>query len=366
MDESHSDINAAFGPHRSVSAQFGDHHLVSSLLEIKNDLSTEVRALTKRMSHIDEQISQIFHFLSSENALANAATPDERKSSISPPLPPTQIPSPVAPLSPLIAPPSPEANNNLVSMSPLFEAPSFYSDLGTKSALFASNQLSATATDVHEFFRESKTGDSNVGTSAERRVSAIETSTLSTLPASVYNRSSSSSITSLGISSTSRSSVSNKIAPAPALSSPVSPKNPSSVTFQPISNTRFNPGRSPKPKSRSYQSRTVTNKLQPYAEKSTVIEMEPVSSQELTNKTSPLLGASSKTTSALSTKPSSSVFRRFMAGGNNADKPAASSAVLLYPRTSDDERPTSPISSGNEDDDYRPLTSSSKHHQTLL
>lgn len=366
MDESHSDINAAFGPHRSVSAQFGDHQLVSSLLEIKNDLSTEVRALTKRMSHIDEQISQIFHFLSSENALTNMTTSNERKSPVPPLLLPTQIPSPVAPLSPLIAPPSPDPNTNLVAMSPLFEAPSFYSDLGTKSTLFTSNQPSSTAIDVHDPSHESRTSDPTSGTSSERRISGIDSSALSALPPSIYNRSASSSITSLGISSGSRSSVSNKIAPAPALSSPVSPKNPASVTFQPISNTRFNPGRSPKPKSRSHPGRATTNKLQQYAEKSTVIEMEPSSSQELTNKSSPLLGPSSKTISTTSARPSGGVFRRFMASGNNADKPTASSAVLLYPRTSDDEHPTSPISSGNEDDDYRPLTSSSKHHQTLL
>lgn len=364
MDESHSDINDAFGPHRSVSSQFGDHHLLSSLLDIKRDLSTEVRALTKRMSHIDEQISQIFHFLSPENTLvANISTPDERKS---PGLLPSslQIPSPGVPLSPLIAPLSPEATNtNYVTMSPLFEAPSFYSDLNPNLALFSTNQSSPTVSDAHDLPRVSRLSEPTITTSPERRISGVDSNTLSILPSSIYNRSASSSITSLGISSASRSSVSNKIAPAPVPSSPVNPKQPLSTTFQPISNTRFNPGHSPKPKSRSHSTRT--NKLQQYAEKSTVIEMEPSSSQEQPNKSSPLLGTLSKAPSGATAKLSSGVFRRFRTGGNNSEKNATSSIGLLYPRTSDDEHPASPGSSGNEDDDYRPLTSSNKH-QTLL
>ncbi|CAF4374971.1 unnamed protein product, partial [Adineta steineri] len=65
LDDSHSDINAAFGPRRSISSSpYSDHQLLSSLIEIKNDLSAEVRVLTRRMTHIDEQISQIFNILS--------------------------------------------------------------------------------------------------------------------------------------------------------------------------------------------------------------------------------------------------------------------------------------------------------------
>ncbi|CAF4406516.1 unnamed protein product, partial [Adineta steineri] len=37
LNETHSDINAAFGPHRSVSSQFGEHQLLSSLFDIKTD-----------------------------------------------------------------------------------------------------------------------------------------------------------------------------------------------------------------------------------------------------------------------------------------------------------------------------------------
>ena len=351
MEESHSDINAAFGPHRSVSAQFGDHQLLSSLLEIKNDLSTEVRALTKRMSHIDDQISQIFHFLSPINPSVTDIPPPpiEQRSSSSPPPPPppSQIPSPSAPLSPLAIAISPETNASSVSMSPLFEAPSFYSDLSSQMTLFDPTQPAPSTTENEQMQTRSLT----------RQISGHDATGLSIPPASAYNRSASSSIISLGTSTASRGSISNKIAPAP-----VSPKHPLSTTFQPISNTRYNPGRSPKPKTRSHHGRPSRNRNQQQSpEKSTIIELEPSEQQEVPSKSAPLLGTPIRTVSA--TRPSGSVFRRFMPGGNNTEKTTmSSSSTLLYPPTSDDERPISPLSSGNEDDDYRPLTSLNKHH----
>jgi hypothetical protein len=162
-------------------------------------------------------------------------------------------------------------------------------------------------------------------------------------PPSVYNRSASSSIISLGLPTTPRGSVSNKIVPAPS-----SPKQPPHTSFRPISNTRFNPGRSPKPKVRSHQHRSST-KHQQQSEKSTIIDLE-----SSTNQNESLLSSS---------KLGSDIFRRY------TDQTGMSpSSTLLYPPTSDDEHPISPASSGNEDDDCRPLTSSSNkyHHQTPL
>jgi len=363
LEESHSDINTAFRPHRSVSSQFGEHQLLSSLLEIKNDLSTEVRALTKRMSHIDEQIGQIFNFLSPINiSVTNNFSSDARVAPSQTPSPP--LPPPLSPLTPAI---SLEANVSSVSISPLFETPSFYADLNAKVTLFDASQPLSTTTDVHDPLRQSKTSEPTAATPPLRQINTSDATTLSIPPpATVYNRSTSSSITSLGASTTSRSSISNKIAPAPAPPSPVSPKHPLNTTFQPISNTRYNPGRSPKLKARSHHSRSSSKYQQRYPEQSTVIELESPAQQDLPNKNVPLLSTPVKTT--LTTKSSSSVFRRFISGGNNTEKPtASSSSTLLYPPTSDDEHPMSPPSSGNEDDDYRPLTSSSKyHHQTPL
>jgi hypothetical protein len=258
---------------------------------------------------------------------------------------------------------SPETNVSSASMSPLFETPSFYSDLNAKMTLFEGNQTSSTATDIHDHPRQSKTHEPIITTPPIRQISGYDAAPLSTLPPSIYNRSSISSIASLGATTTPRNSVSNKIAPAPAPPSPVSPKHSLSTTFQPISNTRFNPGHSPKPKARSHLVRTTSSKNQQQnPEKSTIIELEPSEQQVVPSKSAPLLGTSSKPTST--TKSSSSVFRRFITSGNNPEKTgvSSSSSTLLYPPTSDDERVVSPASSGNEDDDYRPLTSSSKHH----
>jgi len=321
------------------------------------------------MTHIDEQISQIFNFLSP----INTSVTNNYSSDVETDLPlqsPSHISTPplTTPLSPLDTAMSPEPNVSSVSMSPLFEAPSFYSDLTAKMSLFDASQPLSTITDVHDLPRQSRTNEQIVATPPLRQLSGYDAAALSIPPPSnVYSRSTSSSITSLGASTTSRSSISNKIAPAPTPSSPISPKHPLSTTFQPISNTRYNPGRSPKPKARSYQNRTSSKHQQQYPEKSTIIELESPSQQDISSKTAPLLSTPSKTTST--TKSSSNSIRRFITGGNNTEKSTTSAtSTLLNPPTSDDERPMSPVSSGNEDDDYRPLTSSSNkyHHQTLL
>ncbi|UJR28850.1 hypothetical protein I4U23_010074 [Adineta vaga] len=370
LDESHSDINTSFGPHRSVSSQYVEHQLLSSLIEIKNDLSNEVRTLTKRMSHIDEQISQIFHFLSPLNtSVKNNFTPIVRPV---PSSPPRKRSSPQAmPLSPLATSLSPETNVTSVAISPLFETPSFYSDLTSKTMNFDANQSSQPTTEMQNIPRKSKTtSDHTLITPPLRHISDFDAGALSIPPPpSIYNRTTSSTIASLTASPASRGSISNKIAPAPitSSSSSVSPKHTFSTAFQPISNTRLNPGRSPKPKTRLQHTRSSTRSQTKYPEKSTIIELESPTQIDVLNKTEPLLPVSNKPIST--SKSSSSVFRRLIANtSGSTEKPTmSSSSTLLYPPTSDDEHPMSPASSGNDDDDYRPLTSSSsKHHQTPL
>jgi hypothetical protein len=338
-------------------------------MEIKNDLSSEVRTLTKRMSHIDEQISQIFNVLSPQNkSLANTFIPIAKPI----PMPPVQIASPTQPtrLSPLQKTLSLESTVGSVAISPLFEAPSFYSDLNSKMTIFDASQPASPLLDAHEIHRQSRTSEQIVETPPIRQISGSDSTALSIPPPpSVYNRSATSSIIGFGTSTTSRGSVSNKIAPAPVPSSPVSPKHPLNTTFQPISNTRLNPGRSPKPKARLYHSRTSSKHQQQYPERSTIIELEPSTQDDASSKNVPSLSTSNKTTPTI--RSSGSVFRRFMQGGGGGSTEkttmSSSSSTLLYPPTSDDERPMSPVSSGNDDDDYRPLTSSSKyHHQTPL
>ena len=288
------------------------------------------------------------------------------------PSPPPRVPSPPPPppLSPVNTALPPDTNVSSLSISPLFEAPSFYSDLNSKITLFDINQPVSTATDVHERPHQSRTNEQIPSTPPIRQITDYEATNIA-IPsaASIYNRSTSSSIVSLGLSTTPRGSVSNKIAPAPVPPSPVSPKHPLSTTFQPISNTRYNPGRSPKPKSRTHHSRTPgkPHQQQPsFLEKSTIIDLECSTQPDTTNKNTPLLSTPSKATSI--TKSGSNVFRRFLTSGSSTEKTTmSSSSTLLYPPTSDDEHPMSPVSSGNDDDDYRPLTSSSsKYHQTPL
>lgn len=332
MDESYSDIGSAFMARRSVSSSYGDHQLLSSLIEIKNDLSTEVRALTHRMTHIDEQITQIFHFLS------------PLQSSVA------SNPSPVSQTPPPLPPPVSSSSTSKTATPPTTgERLSSYSDINETVTL-----TDASLTDIHLSERQAPT----ILTPSTHPASDNEATALCIPPPpSVYNRSAHPPLVSLGVSTTPRGSVSNKIAPAPASAQPAS-----ITAIRPISNTRFNPGRSPKPKTRSQQSRSYSKQQQqqPQAEKSTIIELESPSRQDEANRSVPLLSA---------TKSASNVFRRFMTGaGQPPEKNTASSSTLLYPPTSDDERPTSPASSGNDDDDYRPLTSSSNkyHYQTPL
>ncbi|CAF4532301.1 unnamed protein product [Rotaria sp. Silwood1] len=354
LDESHSDINTAFGPRRSISSPFSDHPLLSSLIDIKNDLSNEVRALTKRMIHIDEQISQIFNFLSPLHSSINNNTQQVLDTTQSSSIP--SQPSSLLPPSSLNTTTShSKTNTSTLKFPKMFEEPSYYSDINTIIPFFDANQSSSPITDVSI---QPKTNDPLLTISSTCQISDYDSTPLSIPPPpSVYNRSASSSVVTLGISTTPHGSISNKIVPAPTSS-----KHPLSASFRPISNTRFNPGRSPKPKARSHQNRSnVKHRQQP--EKSTIIELEPSTQNDTTNKNVPLFSTLSSTT-----KSGSKVFRRFMGSSSNAEKTTMSSTTLLYPPTSDDEHPMSPTSSGNDDDDHRPLTSSSSkyHHQTPL
>lgn len=364
---------------------------------MKYDLGNEVRALNHRMSHIDDQISQIYNFLSPLNPslTTTPATPapsnldDEiRQTSLSAP---AMISSPgsamsvlQAPISPLTTSISPDTNITSVSMSPLFETPSFYSDLGARTSIFDGPPAMSIIDERQEHRRLSRTSDqltSSIPTNLTNPYENLPTSrstVSSSSSSSSYNRSLSlSSNTPIGggggaaasLSTTPRNSVSNKIAPAPNPPSPTpSSKHPLNTSFQPISNTRFNPGRSPKPKSRSHQhGRTSSVKYSQQQQQSTIVDLESSSQQSTPTRTAALPLTPGKPTTM--SKSRSNVFRRFMTGNEPTERTLiSSSSTLLYPPTSDDERPMSPVSSGNDDDDYRPLTSSTSkyHHQTPL
>ncbi|CAF4405398.1 unnamed protein product, partial [Adineta steineri] len=165
--DSHSDINAAFGPRRSISSSpYSDHQLLSSLIEIKNDLSAEVRVLTRRMTHIDEQISQIFNILSPlhssvvsnpEPAISNitqSSSPQPLLSRIS------SQSSPIRPSVLLLTTTTSSATNYTdAKSSPVFEAPSFYSDISAKTQFFDANQSSSSISDIQDVSLKSKTND---------------------------------------------------------------------------------------------------------------------------------------------------------------------------------------------------------------
>lgn len=299
------------------------------------------------MIHIDEQISQIYNFLSPfHSSLTNNPSPVSHSAEplLSLVQPPPQRPPSLSITT--IASPS-EPNTMSFNLSPDFaEKTSFYSDKNETIPFVDTNQSSSTMNNVRDVSRQSSNDQESIALSIPP-------------PPSIYNRAAGSSMVSLGISTIPRGSVSNKIVPAPQSTSP---KQPLNTSFRPVSNTRYNPGRSPKPKTRSHQNRSNIKHQQQSAEKSTIIELESPSQQDATNKTVPLLSSS-----VSSTKSGSNIFRRFMAGGNNTEKTGMSSTTLLYPPTSDDEHPMSPASSGNDDDDYRPLTlSSNKYHHTPL
>ncbi|CAF3323629.1 unnamed protein product, partial [Rotaria socialis] len=372
LDESHSDINEAFGPLRSVSSSFGEHPLISSLLDIKNDLGNEVRALTKRMIHIDEQISQIFNFLSPCHL--SITNNSQQTSNITQPL---LIPSQSSLLSPppLLSSSSSslllnttttptEINVTTHNFPQILEAPSVHLDANANIPIFNSNRSLSPTNDIQDVPTQAETHDSPLSTSTTSEINEYYSIPFPIPPPpSIYNRSASSSVVSVGTSTAPRSSISNKVVPTSLLPASASSKNPLNTSFRPISNTRFNPGRSPKSKARSHQNRSYT-KHQQQTEKSTIIELEPSTQNDTTNKNVPLFSTFSSTT-----KSGSRAFRRFITGSSNAEKAAtSSSSTLLYPPTSDDEHPISPTSSGNDDDDHRPLTSSSNkyHHQTLL
>jgi hypothetical protein len=312
------------------------------------------------MMHVDEQISQIYNFLLPlQSSITN--NPSPVSNSPEPLLISTRsLPRPPSLSLTNTATPS-EAGISSLKISPVFEPPLFYSDQNGKKPFFDTNQSLSIITDLHDVPLASRTDDLLLTSSSTHQSNDDESIALSIPPPpSIYNRSSGSSSVSLGMPSLPRGPVSNKIVPAPLSSTSTSPKQPISTTFRPVSNTRFNPGRSPKPKARSHQNRSNI-KHQQQSEKSTTIELESPTEKDATNKNVPLLS-----TSASTTKSGSNLFRRFMTGGSNTEKTTMSS-TLLYPPTSDDEHPLSPASSGNDDDDYRPLTSSSsKHHQTPL
>jgi hypothetical protein len=302
------------------------------------------------MIHIDEQISQIYNFLSPIHSSIN-----NNSSPVSIPAQPLLRPPSLA-LTTTITPT--EINATSLKISPVFETPSFYSDINTNVPFVDANQSSpSTVIDVHDTSLQLKTNDLLLTTPSTRQNNDDELNVLCVPPPpSVYNRSAGSSVVNLGISTIPRGSVSNKIVPAPP--SPNDSKQPSNASFRPVSNTRYNPGRSPKPKVRSHQNRSSI-KHQQQSEKSTIIELE-----SPTQKDVPLLSTLTSTA-----KSGSNLFRRFMTGGGNTEKTGMSSSTLLYPPTSDDEHGMSPASSGNDDDDHRPLTSSSSkhhHHNTPL
>ena len=260
-----------------------------------------------------------------------------------------------APMSPITTSMAADSNIVSVSMSPLFETPSFYSDLGARASIFDGPPAMSLVDERHEHRRVSRSGDQMASSNVSNPYENVP----------MLSSSSSSSIVNRSLSS-SRNSVSNKIAPAPAPPSPtLSAKQPLNTSFQPISNTRYNPGRSPKPKSRSQHGRTASSKHS--QQQSTIVDLESSSQQSTPTRTAALPPTPGKPTTM--SKSRSNVFRRFITGSEPTEKSAiSSSSTLLYPPTSDDERPMSPLSSGNDDDDYRPLTASTSkyHHQTPL
>lgn len=309
------------------------------------------------MIHIDEQISQIYNILSPlYSSSIDNPSPILNITEL-PSIPHQSSPLPSS-LSFITATTPSETNVNTPKIPSVFETTSFYSDINTKTPFFDPNQqLSSTITDVHDVSLQSRTNESLLPTSSIHQSTNYNSLVLSTPPPpSIFNRSASSSIVSLGISTTPRGSVSNKIVPAPPSPPSTSPKQSLTTSFQPVSNTRFNPGRSPKPKARSYQNRSNI-KHQQQSEKVTTIELESSTQEDITNKNVPLLSTSSSSSSTA--KSGSNIFRRFLTGGSNTEKTTISSSTLLY----DDEHPISPSSSGNDDDDYQPLTSSSSKHQ---
>ncbi|CAF4411468.1 unnamed protein product, partial [Adineta steineri] len=172
-----------------------------------------------------------------------------------------------------------------------------------KTQFFDANQSSSSISDIQDVSLKSKTNDQ----SPTKQTSDTDSIVLSIPPPpSIINRSANAPFISLGISATPRGSVSNKIAPAAISSSSLSSvdvKQTFSASFRPISNTRYNPGRSPKLKTRSQQSRS-TMKHQQQPVQSTIVELEPPIQKDTTDKSVPLLSMSSSTT-ATTTKSGS-------------------------------------------------------------
>lgn len=327
---------------------------MSSLIDVKNELSSQVHALNDRMNHIDEQINRIVQILSPVQMGSNQIPPSQTTEVLKPFSPSslrTLVPSTI----------SPSAQDP--PLSP--EGPPIYMDASEIGGQSDMNQSSSTISDLHPSSSQlSERSAPSVFSRAGRQGSIDSDLTPLSIPPppSVYNRTSPSSMMALGLAAVPpRGSTSNRIAPAPLSSSSSRSNSQSepSASFRPISKIKSTAGRSPKPKLRS-QTRAQSRTIDEQQASSTVIDLESEYQLESSNRTASLLSSS---------RPASNVFRRFMTSGSQStEKKTTPSSTLLYPPNSDEERPSSPFSSGNDDDDHRPLTSSSSkyRHQTPL
>lgn len=347
IDESHSDINNAFAARHSFSSSHGDQQIYSSLIEVKNTLSTEVRALSSRISHIDDQINRIFQYLVPLESVTN--NKESRDS--------TQV---ISPTSALLMIPNENKNPQLMEQLDHVEESPAMVDLIDHEALSDTNQSSSSVSELQS--QQSGIRIRKFLSSKMRQKTVEHEATALSIPPppSVYNRSSNSSMI-LTSTPPPRGAVSNKIAPAPMTSSAAVESSQSDMTssFRAMASGRAGAARSPKSKLRSQP--RIQSKSSQQSSASTIIDLEHDSTEEKSSKS-----GTGKSTSRVG----SQVFRRFMTSASqSAEKKHSQSTTLLYPPTSDEDRPTSPLSSGNDDDDYRPLTSissSKPRHQTPL
>ncbi|CAF0882948.1 unnamed protein product [Didymodactylos carnosus] len=278
-----------------------DNRILSYLFEIKSDLKTEVQTLSKRMSHIDEQINQIFNYLMPTNNLNTSTV--------------------------LHSSPATTVKTNTVSISPLFEsASSFYSDINAKAVLDTSvNSETVSGGDSAEKSRLSPRNSEQMSSIPIHQLSIHDFTGIS-IP--TYSRASSGG--SYASVPSQRSSISNKIAPAPFDVKSSTEKQPLSTTFRPIANVRNNPGRSPIPKTRSHHHSKTKSKQQSSAiinimdmKSSTIIDFENRDEQSILTSSYNSDGLTSKTTPLLTTlntslggqynrKEKQNLFRRFI------------------------------------------------------
>ena len=356
-------MNTAFESRPSIPSSYDDLQLLSSLIDIKTDFSSEVRTLTKRMTHIDEQISQIFNLLSTlhesvTNNRSELLSTTQSLSILSRTSPTSLSLSRNMTTTPL------ETHTTTLNTSPIAEEALFYSNIHAPLPLVDTNQPLTPMSNVHNDSVHSITNDRILKIPSTLAIDDEndDDSMLLSIPPppSVYNRSASSSTVSLGLLTMSRGGISNKIVP---ISSSTSSKQAINAKLYPTSNTHYNADRSPKMKPHSCQNRPNT-RCQQQSPQSTIIELESLTQTDAAHKTTPLYSTALPTT-----KLDSNALSRLMANNSKTEKTTMSSSTLLYLPTSDDEHPLSPVSSGDDDDDdHRPLTLSSKksRHQTLL